>query len=136
MATDAVQLPADVIDLFEGQTYANFGTVMPNGTPQITPVWIDHEDDDILVNTAKGRQKERNVRRNPRVGICILDPGDPYRYVSVRGTVYEITTDGAVEHIDALARRYMGVEEYPNHGDERGPRVILRIRPDSVVTNG
>lgn len=136
MGTTVGTIPDAVRDLFERETFAHFGTLMPDGTPHITPVWIDHDDDTILVNTAKGRQKERNVAANPQVGLSIVDPEDPYRYVSVRGTVTSVTTEGAVEHIDALANRYMGVAEYPHHGEERGPRVIIRIRPDAVVTNG
>lgn len=136
MATTSATIPEAVIDLFERETFAHFGTVMPDGTPQITPVWIDHDGDDILINTARGRLKERNVSRNPRVGVCVLDPDDPYRYVSVRGTVVEITTDGAAEHIDTLARRYMDAQEYPHHGEEQGPRVLIRVRPTDVVTNG
>ncbi|MFB6104147.1 MAG: PPOX class F420-dependent oxidoreductase [Halobacteriaceae archaeon] len=131
----AATIPDAVIDLFDRETYAILGTVMPDGTPHLTPVWIDHDGDDILVNTARGRQKDRNVRANPRVGVCILDPDDPYRYVSVLGRVITVTTDGADDHIDALARRYMDVEEYPHHGEERGPRVIIRIQPDRVTTS-
>ena len=103
----------------------------------MTPVWVDYEEsaDRILVNTARGRRKERNVEANPKVGVSILDPDDPYRYCSVRGVVTEVTEDGAVEHIDELARRYMDVDEYPNHGEEQGPRVVIRIRPDNVVTS-
>lgn len=130
------KIPDSARDLFERETFASFATVMPDGTPQVTPVWIDADGDDVLVNTARGRQKERNVRENPRVGVMVLDPEDPYRYVSIRGEVVEVTEDGAVEHIDELARRYMDVEEYPHHGEESGARVIIRIRPDRVVTSG
>ena len=131
------QVPESMRDLFERETFASFATVMPDGTPQVTPVWVDMDDDGyVLVNTAKGRRKERNVRENPKVGVQVLDPDDPYRYVSIRGGVEAVTQDGAVEHIDALAQRYMGVDEYPNHGEEGGPRVIIRIRPDRVVTSG
>src|SRR6056297_2594481 len=120
-------IPEEFHDLFERETFANFATLMPKGTPQVTPVWIDRDDSDhLLVNTARGRQKEKNVERDPSVGLCVMDPDDPYRYVSVRGEVVEVTEEGAVEHIDELARRYMGVEEYPNHGEESGPRVIVR----------
>ncbi|WP_132057752.1 PPOX class F420-dependent oxidoreductase [Halorussus amylolyticus] len=138
-------IPEEFGDLFERQTFASFATVMGDGTPQVTPVWIDIDGEgnldidgegNLLVNTARGRQKERNVERNPKVGLCVMDPDDPYRYVSVRGEVVEVTEDGAVEHIDELARRYMDVDEYPNHGEESGPRVVIRIRPDRVVTNG
>ncbi|UPV73117.1 PPOX class F420-dependent oxidoreductase [Halorussus limi] len=130
-------IPEAFRDLFERETFANFATLMPGGTPQVTPVWIDRDDEGhLLVNTARGRRKTKNVERDPKVGVCVMDPDDPYRYVSVRGEVVEVTEDGAVEHIDELARRYMDVEEYPNHGEEAGPRVIVRIRPDRVVTSG
>lgn len=130
-------IPKSFDDLFERETFANFATLMADSTPQVTPVWIDKDDDGyLLVNTARTRQKERNVERDPKVGLCIMDPDDSYRYLSVRGEVVEVTEDGAVEHIDQLARRYMGKEEYPHHGEEAGPRVIIRIRPDRVVTSG
>ncbi len=129
-------VPSDYLDLFEWETFGSFATVMPDGTPHVTPVWIDYDGEHVLVNTARGRRKERNVRTNPNVGVLALDPGDPYRYVSIRGTVTEVTEDGAVDHIDELAGRYMGADEYPNHGEEQGPRVIIRIAPDRVVTSG
>lgn len=127
-------IPEAFRDLFERKAFANFATVMPDGTPQVTPVWVGYDDDHLLVNTAKGRQKERNVRRDPKVGLSILDPDDPYRFVSVRGEVEEVTEDGAIEHINELTERYMGRDEYPNLGEEDGPRVVIRIRPDRVVT--
>lgn len=129
-------IPEEFRDLFERKTFANFATVMPDGTPQVTPVWVGYDGDHLLVNTAKGRQKERNVQRNPKVGLSIIDPDDPYRFVSVRGEVEEVTEDGAVDHINELTRRYMDRDEYPNLGEEGGPRVIIRIRPDRVVTGG
>jgi PPOX class probable F420-dependent enzyme len=129
-------IPASHRDIFERESFAHFATVMPDGTPQVTPVWVDHEDGEyVLVNTARGRRKEKNVKRNPKVGVSVLDPDDPYRYVSVRGEA-ELTEEGAVEHIDKLAQRYMGVEEYPHHGEESGARVIVRISTDDVVTSG
>lgn len=129
-------IPEAFRDLFERKAFANFATVMPDGTPQVTPVWVGYDGDHLLVNTAKGRQKERNVRRDPKVGLSILDPDDPYRFVSVRGEVEEVTEDGAIEHINELTERYMGRDEYPNLGEEDGPRVVIRIRPDRVVTGG
>lgn len=130
-------IPETHLDLFERAVVASFATKMSDGTPQVTPVWIDADDEGhVLVNTARGRQKERNVARDPSVGVLVIDPDDPYRYVSIRGTVVDVTEDGAVDHIDELARLYFDVEEYPNHGDERGPRVVVRIRPDRVITNG
>lgn len=133
-------VPEEYHDLFEGETYAIVATVMPAGTPHLTPVWIDieHEDDEdrILFNTLEGRQKARNVARDPLVGVCVLDPEDPYRWASVRGRVVEVTSEGADEHIDSLARQYMGVEEYPNHDTEEGDRLIVRISPLRVMTSG
>jgi PPOX class probable F420-dependent enzyme len=129
-------IPESYHDLFERQTFAHISTVMPDGTPQVTPVWVDYdaERDRVLVNTARGRQKERNLAANPKVGVSMLDPDDAYRWCSVRGEVTEMTEDGAVEHIDELARRYLDVEEYPNKDAEDAPRVIIEIRPDDVVT--
>lgn len=131
-------IPDGYHDLFEKRTFAHLSTMMPDGTPQSTPVWVDYDADAdrVLVNTARGRLKERNVRRDPAVGVSMCDPEDPYRYVSVRGEVAALTENGAVEHIDELARRYMDVSEYPNHGEESGARVILEIRPDHVVARG
>ncbi len=130
-------IPKAFHDLFERRTFAQFATVMPDGTPQVTPVWIDYDPktEQLLVNTARGRRKERNVRENPKVGVSMLDPEDPYRYVSVRGRVVKTTQEGAMEHIDTLAQRYMDREEYPHHGEEQGPRVIIRISTDRVVTS-
>lgn len=132
-----MQVPDVFHDLFEKQTFAHVSTVMPDGSPQVTPVWIDYDADadQLLFNTARSRRKERNLRENPAVAVSMTDPDDPYRFLSVRGTVAEMTEDGAVEHINALAQRYMGVEEYPNLGDEAGARVIVRIDPETVVTS-
>ncbi|WP_121821828.1 PPOX class F420-dependent oxidoreductase [Halostella salina] len=132
------EIPASHRDLFETETFAHFVTHDADGRPHTTPVWVDYdpEANELLVNTARGRRKERNVRENPTVALSMLDPEDPYRYLSVTGTVETVTTDGAVEHIDELAGRYMGLDEYPNHGEESGERVIIRIRPEEVLTGG
>ena len=129
-------IPESHVDIFEAESYAHLATVMPDGTPQVTPVWVDHDGREaVLCNTARGRQKERNVAANPKVGVSVLDPDDPYRYVSVRGEA-ELIDEGADDHIDELARQYMGVDEYPHHGEESGPRVIVRIPADEVATSG
>lgn len=132
------RIPERFHDLFDAETIAHFSTLMPDGTPQPTPVWVDYdiEANRVLVNTARGRQKVDNVERNPKVGVSMCDPEDSYRYVSVRGVVDEVTEEGAVDHIDTLAQRYMGVDEYPHHGTESGPRVLIEIRPERVVTSG
>ncbi|MEZ3143273.1 PPOX class F420-dependent oxidoreductase [Halobaculum sp. MBLA0143] len=129
-------IPESHVDILQAESYAHLATVMPDGTPQVTPVWVDHDGREaVLCNTARGRQKTRNVEANPKVGVSVLDPDDPYRYVSVRGEA-ELIDEGADDHIDELARQYMGVEEYPHHGEESGARVIVRIPADRVATSG
>lgn len=119
----------EYVDLFTKKAFAHIATLMPDGSPQVTPVWVDYEDGFILVNSARGRQKDRNIRRDPRVAIAILDPDNPYRYLQVRGKVVEITEVGADAHIDKMAFKYLGQEKYPS----RRPgeiRVIYKILPD------
>jgi PPOX class probable F420-dependent enzyme len=129
-------IPTSHVDIFEKESFAHVATIMPDGTPQVTPVWVDHEDGEyVLINTARGRRKEKNIRHNPSVGVSVLDPDDPYRYVSVRGEA-TLTEEGAVDHINKLAQQYMGVDEYPHLGSESGPRVIVRIPAENVVTSG
>ena len=111
---------------------ASLATIAADGSPQITPLWIDVEGDDLIVNTAKGRAKARNMQRNPHVALCVVDPDDPFNVVAVHGTVSEITEDGADAHIDALARKYMGLDEYPMR-QEGEVRLKIRIRPDKIV---
>jgi len=124
-------IPTDKVDLFEKKTIAHLATLLPNGAPHVTPVWIgyDAEAERILVNTERGRRKERNVRRNPAVGLSMVDPDNPYRYLSVTGEVDELTEEGARDHIDELSRRYTG-GDYDNPIETR--RLIMRIRPDTV----
>lgn len=129
-------IPQAYHDLFDRDAFATIATVSPDGTPHLTPVWVDYDGEYILVNTVRGRQKERNITNNPTVGLSVMDPDDPYRYVSIQGAVAEVTEEGAIEHINELANRYMGVDEYPNLGQEQGPRVMVKIRPDRVMTGG
>lgn len=120
------------IALLSEPVLADLATVAPDGTPHVTPVWIDVDGGDVLVNTAQGRAKERHLRANPKVGISVVDPKDPYRVVALQGTAVDITADGADAHIDKLAGKYLGVDEYPM----RRPgevRVTVRIRPDRVL---
>lgn len=126
-----VAIPVEYHDLFERKTFAHVATVMPDGTPHVTPVWIDYDADDerVLVNTERGRQKAVNAERNPKVGLSLLDPDDPYRRLSVMGVVEEATTEGARDHIEALSRRYTG-GPYP--GEIETERVLWRIRPERV----
>ena len=105
--------PDKYLDLFQKKAFAGFTTLMPDGSPQTTPVWVDTQGGEIWVNSAVGRQKDKNVRRDPRVALAISDPDNPYRYVEVRGRVREITQDGADAHIDAMAKKYLGKDKYP-----------------------
>ncbi|HLA97813.1 MAG TPA: PPOX class F420-dependent oxidoreductase [Anaerolineales bacterium] len=125
----AKSIPDRFIDLFSKKAFAHLATLMPDGSPQVTPVWVDYQDGFVLVNSARGRQKDRNMRRDARVAIAILDPDNPYRYLQVRGRVVEITEVGADAHIDKMALKYLGREKYPN----RRPgeiRVIYKIQPE------
>jgi PPOX class probable F420-dependent enzyme len=130
-------VPEPFHDLFDKRTFAHVATLMPDGTPQSTPVWIDYDSsaEELLFNTVRGRRKERNLREKPAVAVSMTDPDDPYRFLTVRGEVVALEEAGAVEHIHELARRYMDVSEYPNLDDETGARVIARVRPDHVVTS-
>jgi PPOX class probable F420-dependent enzyme len=124
-------VPEEYRDLFDKKAFAAFATVMGDGSPQVTPVWFDREGDEIWVNTAAGRQKHLNVKRDPRVALTIMDPDNPYRYIEIRGTVREITELGADASIDKLAQKYLGEEKYPwrRPGEQR---VILKIQIERV----
>ena len=107
-------------------------TIASDGSPQITPLWIDVDGDDLVINTAQGRAKARNLERSPRVAICVIDPDNPFNVVAVHGTVIEVTTNGADEHIDALAKKYMGVDTYPMR-TEGEVRLKIKIRTDRIT---
>ena len=115
--------------------FASLGTVMPDGRPQVTPVWVDLEGDQVLINSAKGRQKDRNLRRDPRVALAIIDPDNPYRYLEIRGRVSEITEDGADAHIDKMAKKYLGVDKYP-YRQPGETRVLYKIQPEHTSMMG
>lgn len=121
-------VPEQYLDLFEKKTFASLATLMPDGSPQVTPVWVDFDGEHILVNSARGRQKDRNMKRNPLVSLSLGDPKNPYRYIEVRGRVVAITEEGAGEHIDSLAKKYLGVDKYP-YMDEGEVRVMYKIQP-------
>lgn len=124
-------IPEPARALLEAANIAHLATLMADGTPHVTPVWVDVEDSLVLVNSAEGRVKVRNLRRDPRVGLSVVDRDNPYAAASIRGRVREITEAGADEHIDALAKKYLGEERYPmRRPGER--RVIVRIEPVHV----
>jgi len=124
-------LDSGVLVLLEGKNFASFVTLMKDGSPHVAPTWIDHQGDTILVNTAKGRVKEKNVINDPRVAISIYDEDNPYHMATIRGRVVEITTNGADEHIDKLAKRYLGLDKYPGRAPGE-QRILLKIIPEKV----
>ncbi|MFQ5851046.1 MAG: PPOX class F420-dependent oxidoreductase [Candidatus Binatia bacterium] len=131
----AATIPENFKDLFTKKAFAHLATLMPDGGPQVTPVWCDYDGTYIRVNTAKGRVKDKNMGRNRKVALAILDPDNPYRHMAVRGEVAEITEQGADAHIDQLAKKYLGKDQYPF----RQPgevRVLYKIRPERVSTMG
>ncbi len=122
-------------DILDKKAFAHLATVGRDGTPQVTPVWVDFDGTHIRFNTARGRVKERNLQRNPRVALAVQDPDNPYRYVQVRGRVAEMTEQGADAHIDALAKKYIGQDRYP----WRRPgevRLTVKILPERVQALG
>jgi len=133
MSSNAI--PSSFVDLFQKKAFGHLATLMPDGSPQVTPVWVDYDGQHVLVNTAAGRQKDRNLQRDGRVALSIADPDNPYRYLEVRGTVVERTLQGADAHIDSLAKRYVDKDTYPF----RQPgevRVLYKIRPDHTTHMG
>ena len=126
-------IPDKYLDLFKKKAFANLATLMPGGEPQVTPVWVDYDGQQVTVNTAAGRQKDENLKRDSRVSMSIIDPDNPYRYLEVRGRVSERTTDGADAHIDKMAKKYLDQDKYP----WRKPgevRVLFKITPEHVTS--
>ena len=129
-------IPAGFMDLLtEKKAFAHIATVQPDGSPQVTPVWFDYTNGVVRVNTAKQRVKARNMEQGSKVALAIMDPDNPYRYIQIRGTVSKETEDGAVAHIDSLAKKYMGKDVYPFHND-KDTRVIYEITPSATDTMG
>lgn len=131
----ASAIPDNYLDLFNKRAFGHLSTLLPDGSPQVTPVWVDLLDGHIIVNSAVGRLKDRNIRRDPRVAIEIMDPDNPYRHLAVRGRVVEVTQQGADDHINKMAKKYLGKDVYPF----RQPgevRVIYKIKPERVGSMG
>lgn len=129
-----VNIPASHRDIFEGKNFAHIATVMKDGSPQVTPVWIDIDGDTIVFNTAEGRTKARNLDRDGRVALSVHDQANPYRYIQVRGVVESKTVEGAEAHIDKMAKKYRDADRYSHVPGQQ--RVIYRIRPTHVQTMG
>jgi PPOX class probable F420-dependent enzyme len=129
-------IPEKYLDLLkQKKAFASLATVMPDGSPQVTPVWFDYTGDAIRVNTARGRVKARNMKEGAPVALSIMDPDNPYRYIQVRGRVRRVTENGADSHIDSLAKKYIDQDKYPwrRPGETR---VTYEIEPTAVQTMG
>lgn len=131
-------IPDSHKDLLEGPVFVTLVTVMPNGQPQATPVWCNTDGSHVLINTARGSQKDRNLQRNPKVTVLAIDPKNPYRWMEIRGVVSNSTEVGALDHINALSKLYRGQEDYYAKMPERRgkeTRVTYQITPMHVNTN-
>jgi PPOX class probable F420-dependent enzyme len=127
----APAIPSQFLDLFQKKAFGNLATLMPDGTPQVTPVWVDYDGSRVILNSARGRRKDKNMKKGASVAIAIMDPDNAYRYLEVRGRVVEVTEQGADEHIDRMAKKYLGQDKYPF----RQPgevRVIYKIEPSAA----
>lgn len=128
----AETLPEDVRALLNEPNFVFLATLMKDGSPQVTPVWVDVDGDQILINTVENRQKSRNIKSDPRVALSVTDRNNAYAWASIRGRIVEMTTEGAEAHIDKMAQKYLGQARYPfrQPGEQR---VILRIQPEAVT---
>ena len=129
--TSPTTLPAGLLELLSQPAPCYIATTMPDGSPQLTQTWVDTDGEHILINSVEGFQKIRNIERDPRVALNVSDPANPSRYFTVRGRVLSVSKDGAVDHIEKLAQRYLGTP-YPWYGGRDQVRLILTIAADKV----
>ena len=126
-------IPDEFLDLFKKKALAHLATLMPGGEPQVTPVWVDYDGERVVFNTAMGVQKDKNLQRDGRVSLSIADPDNPFRYLEVRGNVTDRTLEGADEHLDLMAKKYMGLDKYPFR--QPGEVIVLfKITPEHVTS--
>ena len=125
------QMTEQVSKILSDKNFAFLGTLMKDGRPHVTPVWVDLDNDHILINTAEGRIKHKNLTRDPRVSISLIDKNNPYSMVTIQGTVVDQIKEGADDHIDKLARKYLKAEKYPGHSPSV-KRIIIKIKPDRI----
>lgn len=127
-------IPESHRDIFDKRAFAHVATLDADGGPQVTPVWVAYDGSHVLINSARGRKKDRNLRARPQVALSVQDPDNPYRYVALQGCVDEISEEGADEMMHGFARKYWGRDLYPLKPDEQ--RVIYRIAPEKVWVMG
>ncbi len=124
-------IPVEYRDLFNKRAYASLGTLRSDGSPQVTPVWCDVDGDRVLVNTAKDRHQDKNIRHDSRVAVVVTDPDNPYRYLEIRGRAVEVHDRDANTHLDRLARRYLGSETY-TYRQPGEVRIIYEIEAERI----
>ncbi len=129
------EIPDNYKDLLERPILFILATVQPDSQPQVTPVWGDHVDGNLRINTAMGRQKWKNLSERPQATVLVIDPDNPMRYMEIRGKVVNETTEGADGVIDKLAKDYLGVDVYPYHTPDE-TRVTFLIEPVKVIAAG
>jgi PPOX class probable F420-dependent enzyme len=127
-----VALSDEAKRLLAGVNFGHLATLMPDGSPQVTPVWVDHDGEYVLVNTEEERQKPKNMRNDPRVALSITDSENPYKWVMIRGRVVDMTHEGGSDHIDKMAKKYMGLDKYPYYQPDKA-RIIVKIEPEHVT---
>ena len=133
----SVTVPDSHKDLFEQPVYAVVTTVLPDGQPQSTVIWVDYDGQYVLFTTAQGRQKEKNLAANPKVTVILIDPRDPYRWIEVRGKVEEATTDGAFDHIEKMSWKYKNQKYYGGYNKryssrDQETRILYKIKPTKI----
>ena len=129
-----MKLPEFAIELLQGKNFATIATLMPDGSPQASVIWVDTDGEHIIFNTEDARIKPRNMRRDPRVAIAVHSAEDPYKQAMIRGRVVEITQKDAEAHVDRMAKKYLGVDKYPGPPGET--RLIVKILPERVGLMG
>jgi PPOX class probable F420-dependent enzyme len=132
-----VRLSAKAKALIDGKNFASVATLMPDGSPQVAPVWVDRDGDTIILNATRSRRRTENLKRDARVAVSIFDQSNPYSCVSIRGEAIQITEEGAEAHIDKMAMKYLGKARYPY--DDREPkdhRVLIRVKAEYIHEEG
>jgi PPOX class probable F420-dependent enzyme len=130
-----MELGPELLQLLRGRATCYLATTMPDGSPQLTQTWVDTDGANIIINTVEGFQKHRNIQRDPRVAVTVADPDKPSRYFGIRGRVLSMTTDGGVDSIEALSRKYTG-QPYRWLGGRDQVRVVLTIAANKIRTPG
>jgi PPOX class probable F420-dependent enzyme len=130
-----VKLPEDLLALMREPSTCYLATSMADGSPQLTQTWVDTDGEHVLINSVQGHLKVRNIERDPRVAVAVSDPNKPSRYFQVRGRVLDVTADGAAEHIEKLAQRYLG-GPYPWYGGRDQTRLLITIEAGQISSMG